>query len=61
MSDEYGYAVRLVSIVQLRLDAGMESPLELKQARRTALQIKLQQEQLEDETRAQLLERHRRQ
>ncbi|QHN04740.1 TolC family protein [Granulicella sp. WH15] len=49
MSDEYGYAVRLVSIVQLRLDAGMESQLELKQARRTALQIKLQQEQLEDE------------
>jgi len=49
MSDEYGYAVRLVSIVQLRLDAGMESQLELKQVRRTALQIKLQQEQLEDE------------
>ncbi|WP_263359840.1 TolC family protein [Acidicapsa ligni] len=49
MTDEYGYALRLVSIVQDRLDAGIESPLELKQAHRTALQIQLQQEQLEDE------------
>jgi outer membrane protein TolC len=49
MSDEYDYALRLVSIVQYRLDAGIESPLELKQARRTAVQIRLQQEQLEDE------------
>jgi outer membrane protein TolC len=49
MNDEYACAFKLVSIVQDRLDAGIESPLELKQARRTAVQIRLQQEQLEDE------------
>jgi outer membrane protein TolC len=49
MADEYGYALKLVSIVQDRLDAGMGASLELKQARRTAVQIRLQQLQLEDE------------
>jgi outer membrane protein TolC len=49
MADEYGSALKLVSIVQDRLDAGLDTPLELKQARRTAVQIRLQQLQLEDE------------
>jgi outer membrane protein TolC len=49
MADEYGYALKLVNIVQDRLDAGMGASLELKQARRTAVQIRLQQLQLEDE------------
>jgi outer membrane protein TolC len=50
MAQEYGDALKLASIVQQRLDAGMESPMELKQARRTAVQIRLQQLQLDDET-----------
>ena len=49
MTDEYGYALKLVSIVQQRVDAGMDTPMELKQARRTAVQIHLQQLQLDDE------------
>ena len=49
MTEEYGYAVKLVSIVQDRLDAGMDTPMELKQAHRTAVQIRLQQLQLDDE------------
>lgn len=49
MTDEYGYALKLVTIVQERLDAGRDTPLELKQARRTAVQIRLQQLQLEDQ------------
>jgi outer membrane protein TolC len=49
MADEYGHALKLVSIVQDRLDAGLDTPIELKQARRTAVQIRLQQLQLEDD------------
>jgi outer membrane protein TolC len=49
MIEEYGFALDLVSIVHDRLDAGMDTPLELKQARRTAIQIRLQQLQLDDE------------
>jgi outer membrane protein TolC len=49
MTDEYGYALKLVSIVQQRFDAGMDTSMELKQARRTAVQIHLQQLQLDDE------------
>lgn len=49
MAEEYGYAVKLVSIVQDRLDAGMDTAMELKQARRTAVQIRLQQLQLDDQ------------
>jgi outer membrane protein TolC len=49
MTQEYGYAVKLVTIVQDRFDAGMDTGMELKQARRTAVQIRLQQLQLEDE------------
>lgn len=49
MADEYGYALKLASIVQERVDAGTDTSLALKQARRTAVQIHLQQLQLEDE------------
>jgi outer membrane protein TolC len=49
MAEEYDHALKLVSIVQDRLDAGLDTPLELKQARRTAVHIRLQQLQLEDE------------
>lgn len=50
MTDEYGFALKLVTIVQERRDAGLENELELKKARRTAVQIRLQQLQLENET-----------
>lgn len=49
MTEEYGFALKLVSIVQDRLDAGMDSPLKLKQAHHTTVQIRLQQLQLDDE------------
>jgi outer membrane protein TolC len=49
MTEEYGFALRLVSIVQDRLDAGVDTSTELKQARRTAVQVRLQQLQLDDE------------
>jgi len=48
ITSQYEYALRLVSIVQERFEAGYENELELKKARRTALQIKLQKSQVED-------------
>ncbi|MGC2404154.1 MAG: TolC family protein [Acidobacteriaceae bacterium] len=39
MAEEYSFAVRLVTIVQERLDAGMESESDLKKALRTAVQV----------------------
>ena len=48
LTSQYEYALRLVSIVQERFEAGYENELELKKARRTALQIKLQKSQVED-------------
>jgi len=47
ITTQYEYALRLVSIVQERFEAGYENGLELKKARRTALQIKLQKSQME--------------
>ncbi len=44
-----GYAKRLVTIVQARLDAGQDTPIELLHARRTAAQLNLQQIQLDDQ------------
>jgi outer membrane protein TolC len=49
IDQEYQYALRLVAIVQDRLNAGMDTELELKQARRTAVQVRLQRLQLDDE------------
>ncbi len=49
LTAEHGFAMRLVAIVQQRLDVGVESPIELKKARRTEKQVLLQLQQLEDE------------
>lgn len=48
MSQEYGYATRLVAIVQDRVDAGQDSRMELLRAKRTAAQIHLDQLHTED-------------
>jgi outer membrane protein TolC len=50
MAEEYSFAIRLVTIVQERLDAGMESESDLKKALRTAVQVRLLQLQLDDQT-----------
>lgn len=49
MIQEHGFAARLVGIVQDRLDAGLDSRVELLRAKRTAKQIELQQLQTDDE------------
>lgn len=49
LGEEEGFAGKLVSIVQQRLDAGMDNNMELLQARRTMVQIRLQQLSLDDE------------
>jgi outer membrane protein TolC len=49
IAEEYGFALKLVSIVQDRMNEGMEADLELKKSRRTTVQIRLQKLQLEDE------------
>jgi outer membrane protein TolC len=49
LDEEHGFATKLVSIVQDRLGAGLESDLDLKQAQRTELQIRLQELTVDDE------------
>lgn len=49
MTNEYGFATHLVTIVQDRLEAGQDNRMELLRAQRTAKQIELQKLQLEDE------------
>jgi outer membrane protein TolC len=49
LAQQFGYATRLSVIIQQRLDAGQDTPLELLQARHTAAQIRLQVLQLDDE------------
>ncbi len=49
MSDQLHYALKLVSIVQDRLDAGQDTDMELTRARRTVIQLRLQQLQMDDE------------
>lgn len=49
LAAEYGFATRLVSIVEERLDAGQENAIELLKARRTAAQIHLLQIQLDND------------
>jgi len=53
MEQESTYAARLVEVVHDRFDAGQESAIELAKARRTKLQIQLQQLQMDDEIAAQ--------
>ena len=52
MAQEYGYANRLVTIVQDRLNAGQDTRIELLKARRTAAQIRVAQLQTEDDVAA---------
>lgn len=49
MTQEYGYATRLSSIVQERIDAGHDTRIELLKAKRTAAQIHLELLQIEDQ------------
>lgn len=49
MNQEYGDAVRLVAIVQDRLNAGQDTRMNLLRAQRTAKQIELDQLNLQDE------------
>jgi outer membrane protein TolC len=52
LTEESGYAAKLVSIVQARLDAGQDTPIDLTTARLTAAQIKLARLRAEDDTAA---------
>lgn len=49
MSDEIVYATKLETIVRDRFDAGQDTAMELTRARRTIIQLRLQQLQMEDE------------
>ena len=49
MTTQQGYAARLTQIVQDRLDAGQDTPIELTRSRRTTAQLKLQRLQLEED------------
>jgi outer membrane protein TolC len=49
IAEEYSSVTTLISIVQARLDAGQDTPMELLRARRTSAQIRLLQIQLDDE------------
>lgn len=48
ISEQYGYRVKLVSIIEDRVAAHMDSELDLKKARRDALQARLAVMQIED-------------
>jgi outer membrane protein TolC len=52
LQQQQGFADRLVSIVQERLDAGQDTPIDLTSCRLTAAQIKLARLRAEDETAA---------
>jgi outer membrane protein TolC len=49
LQEQFEYAVRLVSVIQDRVNAKLDSELDLKKARRAALEIKLHQMQDEDD------------
>jgi outer membrane protein TolC len=50
LRDQQGFADHLVAIVQQRLDAGQDTPIDLTTSRLTAAQIKLARLRAEDET-----------
>jgi outer membrane protein TolC len=50
LRDQQGFADRLVAIVQQRLDAGQDTPIDLTTSRLSAAQIKLARLRAEDET-----------
>lgn len=49
MAEESAFAAKLVNIVRDRLDAGQDTEMELTKARRTVVQLRLQQLQMDDE------------
>jgi outer membrane protein TolC len=49
LQEQFEYAVRLVLVIQDRVNAKLDSELDLKKARRGALEIKLHQMQAEDD------------
>jgi outer membrane protein TolC len=49
LQEQFGYAMKLVSIIEDRVGAKLDSQLDLKNARRTALEIRLHQMQAEDD------------
>lgn len=49
LAQQYGYANRLTTIIQQRVDAGQDSQIEALQARHTVVEIRLQILQLDDE------------
>jgi outer membrane protein TolC len=52
LQQQQGFADRLVSIVQDRLDAGQDTPIDLTTSRLTAAQVRLARLRAEDETEA---------
>jgi outer membrane protein TolC len=50
LQEQQGFAERLVSIVQDRLDAGQDTPIDLTTSRLTAAQVRLARLRAEDET-----------
>jgi muconolactone delta-isomerase len=49
LQEQFGYAMKLVSIIEDRVSAKLDSQLDLKNARRTALEIRLHQMLAEDD------------
>jgi outer membrane protein TolC len=52
LAEQYGYATKLDSVIQDRVNANLDSELELLKVRREAVQIKLQQLQSQDDLEA---------
>jgi outer membrane protein TolC len=49
LADQHTFAAKLISILQDRVNAGLDAPIDLKKAQRGALQIELQQMSAEDD------------
>ena len=49
LAQQFGYALKMVSIVQDRVNAHLDTALDLKKARRDALQMRLQWMQMQDD------------
>ena len=53
LAQQFGYALKMISIAQDRVNARLETELDLKKARRDALQMRLQWMQMQDDLAAQ--------